>query len=172
MSVAAIADHLGFAGLLAGPAALWIAYVQGNHLHLIFEASDWRALSRGVKGLSVRLARAINRAMGRTGRVFSDRYHVHVLKTPRETRNGLVYVIQNWRKHAAEARVSIPRGALDPFSSARWFAGWADGPPAVSPCQSDPVVGPRTWLLTQGWRRRGLVRVDERPSPGFAARAT
>jgi hypothetical protein len=105
--------------------------VQGNHLHLIFEASDWKALSRAVKGLCVRLARGINKVMNRTGRVFSDRYHTHVLKTPREARNGLAYVLQNWRKHAAEARVSIPRGALDPCSSARFFPGWADGPLAA-----------------------------------------
>lgn len=137
--------------------------VQGNHLHLIFEADDWRALSRAVKGLSVRLARTINRVMNRKGRVFADRYHTHVLTTPRETRNGLTYVLQNWRKHAAEARVSIPRGSLDPYSSARWFTGWADGPAVVAPGGDDPVVSPRSWLLTQGWKRRGLLRVDERP---------
>src|SRR6185436_6771836 len=34
--------------------------VQGNHAHLIVEAADAPALSFGVKGLSVRLARRLN----------------------------------------------------------------------------------------------------------------
>lgn len=139
--------------------------VQGNHLHLILEAESWLSVSRAIKGLSVRIARAVNRVMNRKGRVFSDRYNVHVLKTPREARNGVAYVLQNWRKHAAEARVSIPRGALDPFSSARWFQGWAERAAATSFGDHDPVVAPRTWLLTTGWRRHGLIRVDERPKP-------
>ena len=37
--------------------------VQGNHLHLLVEARDERALSRGMNGLGVRVARGLNRVM-------------------------------------------------------------------------------------------------------------
>ncbi len=73
--------------------------VQSNHVHLFVEGSDKPALALGLRGLSIRVARAINRALGRTGRVWSDRYHARALRTPREVRHGLVYVLMNFRKH-------------------------------------------------------------------------
>jgi hypothetical protein len=48
-----------------------------------------RALARGVQGLSVRIAKGLNGVMGRHGRVFSDRYHVRILKTPLEVKNAV-----------------------------------------------------------------------------------
>jgi REP element-mobilizing transposase RayT len=60
--------------------------IQGNHLHLIVEAEDATALSRGMQGLTIRCARAINRALHRKGKVFVDRFHAHVLRTRREVR--------------------------------------------------------------------------------------
>lgn len=74
--------------------------VQRDHLHLIAEANDRRALSRGVQGLSIRLALAVNRLLERKGRLFADRYHARALKTPREVRFALRYVLLNARKHA------------------------------------------------------------------------
>src|SRR5262249_53338714 len=60
--------------------------VQGDHVHLIVEAADRRALSRGLQGLAIRLAKAVNRVLGRRGRVWGDRFHARALKTPREVR--------------------------------------------------------------------------------------
>jgi putative transposase len=74
--------------------------VQGNHLHLIVEAEGRDALSKSMKGLAVRVAVGLNRLAGRRGTVFADRYHVHVLATPREVANTLRYVLENHRKHA------------------------------------------------------------------------
>ena len=72
--------------------------IQKDHVHLIVKAKDRSALSRGMKGLQVRIARALNKHWGRRGKVFSDRYHEHVLRTPREVRNALAYVLHNARK--------------------------------------------------------------------------
>jgi putative transposase len=47
--------------------------VQSNHLHVIAEARDAMALARGVQALSIRIARAVNRVLGRRGPVFADR---------------------------------------------------------------------------------------------------
>jgi hypothetical protein len=57
--------------------------VQATHLHLLVEASDERALSRGVRAFEISVARRLNKAVGRKGRVFRDRYHADALTTPR-----------------------------------------------------------------------------------------
>jgi REP element-mobilizing transposase RayT len=134
--------------------------VQDNHLHLIIEAADRGALSRGLQGLAIRCARAINRALGRRGRVWAERYHARPLRTPSEVRRGLVYVLQNWRKAVTGA------DRLDPQSSARWFDGWRGPRPAWSrpfPEEVAVVRAARTWLMTTGWKRLGLIDFKERP---------
>ena len=135
--------------------------VQADHVHLVVEGSDTPGLARGASGLAVRLARAINRALGRTGSVWGDRYHARALRTPREVRHGLVYVLMNFRKHRP-----WDRRAMDPCSSAGWFEGFRSGPPVVR--EEAPVCRPRTWLGAVGWRRHGLVGAWERPAAGPA----
>src|SRR5687768_7863344 len=103
--------------------------IQGNHLHLIVEADDTRSLSRGMQGLAVRLARAVNQAMSRKrGKVFSDRYHQHVLQTPSETRAAIAYLLDNYKKHMAQAGRALPADFIDPQSSAAYFAGLKQNP--------------------------------------------
>jgi putative transposase len=58
--------------------------ILSNHLHFLVEADSSRSLARGMKGLSVRVARSLNRDSGRTGRVFVDHYHLHLLRGPTE----------------------------------------------------------------------------------------
>jgi hypothetical protein len=131
--------------------------VQADHLHLLVEGADTRALALGIRGLVIRVARAINRALERTGSVWNDRYHARALTTPREVRHGLVYVLMNFRKHLRHQ----PTG-LDPCSSSAWFDGFRGrGPPAEA---DPPVVPPHTWLATTGWRRHGLIGIYERPA--------
>jgi REP element-mobilizing transposase RayT len=116
--------------------------VQGNHIHLIVEADDQTCLSRAMQGLGVRIAKKLNRVMGRKGTVLSDRYFAHLLKTPSEVRRAVHYVLQNHRKH------------LDSAEMADRFSSNAGEPGNV------PVVPPMTWLmktalgLPAGWVRR------------------
>src|SRR5258705_3617156 len=110
--------------------------IQGNHLHLILEADEPAKFSRAVQGLAVRIARALNRVARRTGRVFSDRFHAHVLKALREVKYAVGYVVENFRHHLRED--VAPQG-LDPCSS----AGWKDDRSGTGP----PFSLPRTWLL-------------------------
>lgn len=131
--------------------------VQGNHLHLIVEAHDAKSLSRGMKGLNVRIARGMNKLMQRRGAVVADRFHSRHLATPREVRNALVYVLQNARHHHGDEAPPF-----DIYSSAAYFDGWTipcDFPPARVPT----VVPASLWLLTTGWRRHGLVDPRARP---------
>jgi len=133
--------------------------VQSDHVHLIVEADDDQSLVRGMQGLSVRCARAINRGARRRGPVWSERYHAHPLATPREVRLGLVYVLLNFRKHLKAGP------GIDPRSSGPWFDGWIQSLPALAP--SSPVSQPRTWLAAVGWRRAG-GEIDCAESPGPA----
>jgi len=116
--------------------------LQSNHLHLIAEAEDARALSRGMQGLLVRMARALNALWNRRGSVFSDRFHARALRTPREVRAALVYVIQNARRHGVRAC------AIDPFSSGAWFDGWKERF-SIRGVQPAIVVAALTWLLCE-----------------------
>src|SRR6266849_749987 len=129
---------------------------QDDHLHLLVEAEDRARLSRGLGGLAIRVARAVDRALGRRGAVWADRFHARVVTTPREVRHALVYVLMNRRKHARTEQ------GLDACSSARWFTGWRDGP-LPPPTARSPVARARTWLAAVGWRRHGLIGLDERP---------
>ena len=138
--------------------------VQADHLHLLVESSDKRSLALGLRGLAIRVARAVNRTLGRPGKVWGDRYHARALEKPREVRNALVYVLMNFRKHLRHQ----PRG-LDPCSSAAWFDGFRDVQAAQLPRAPDrpetsPVAVSRTWLASLGWRRHGLIGVHERPA--------
>jgi REP element-mobilizing transposase RayT len=130
--------------------------VQGNHLHLIVEADDVRALARGMKALSGRIAMRLNQLMGRRGAVFADRYHAHVLRTPAEVRNALAYVLGNFASHAARRGEPMGTGYVDPYSSAAPV-----GPDGLSP----PVSAPRSWLLAT----RGSVARE--PEAVYAAAA-
>src|SRR3954464_12996231 len=92
--------------------------VQGNHVHLLVEADDAVALSRGMKGLAVRMARGLNNAHGTRGQVFPDRFHSRALKSPREVAYAMRYVLGNHMKHG--------------------LSGWNDGTDACSSAAFTP----------------------------------
>jgi REP element-mobilizing transposase RayT len=134
--------------------------IQTNHLHLLVEAGDRKALSRGVSALAIRIARRLNASLGRSGTVFPERYHDRALKTPREVRNALVYVLFNAHRH------NVALNGIDPYSSGSVFDGWRD---AATVGRAPPACGfstepASTWLLARGWRRHGLIDSRERPA--------
>ena len=141
--------------------------VQSNHVHLICEADGATALARGMQGFAVRVARGVNRAEGRRGTLFSERYHARSLRTPREVRHALRYVLCNSRHHAAERGEKLARFWIDPCSSAAWFDGWRDPIRTDDPTrrqlvkQAPPTAPASVWLLTTGWRRHGPIAFDE-----------
>ncbi len=110
--------------------------ILSNHLHLIVEARGRVALSRGMQGLQIRMARALNASMERQGRVFADRFHAHILKTPTEVGRARRYVLQNAAIHASRAGLAVTE---------------PDGLTSIS--MSECTSPPTTWLLSTGWRR-------------------
>jgi REP element-mobilizing transposase RayT len=141
--------------------------VQRDHVHFVVESAGKRALGCGMKATGARLARAVNRAFSLAGPVLDGRYHLRVLRTPREVRNALAYVLLNARHHLVKRGGGPPRSVvLDAASSARWFDGWKGHPGAMSrvsvPTERE-VAWPHTWLARVGWRRRGLIDPAEAP---------
>jgi putative transposase len=139
--------------------------VQPDHVHLLVEAKDKRALAAGLRGLAVRIARDVNAILGRKGTLFPQRYHARALTRPREVRHCLLYVLANHRKHGSSA------AWLDPRSSAAWFDGWRKDE-LFALAQRDvtdlvrlppPVAPPHTWLASIGWRKHRLLGIDEHP---------
>ena len=104
--------------------------VQADHVHLIVEADSHIGLARGIQGLAIRTARALNRLLLRHGSLWSSRYFSRALTTPREVKNAIAYVLNNFRKHG-----ECVHGNLDPCSS--------------SVCD---ISAPQTWLARSATR--------------------
>jgi len=133
--------------------------VQGNHVHLIVEASDRSSLARGLQALAIRIAKGLNRVMDRRGKVFHERYHEHILATPFEVHRAIGYVLRNYAKHAAEWGRPIV-GVVDEYSSGAVFDGWRTRPTRIETACAQgppPVAKATTWLLATGWKRHGLL---------------
>jgi hypothetical protein len=65
------------------------ARARRGELRLACRARNRRALGRGVQGLSIRIARAINRLRGTEGSVFADRYQLQVFDSDAARRRAL-----------------------------------------------------------------------------------
>ena len=141
-------------------------------MHLLVEADNKLALSRGMQSLQISAAKHLNRAASvkrikeggarRRGTVFPDRYHQEIIRNPTQARRALAYVLNNWRKHREdESSLEARSWKVDPFSTGALFAGWKerDGEPLLwkTPRTYEPLVVylPTGWLLTKGWLRGG-----------------
>lgn len=130
--------------------------IQGNHLHLIFEARNNETLAQGMRSFGGRIGKAIRRKAGGVGSVFDGRYHLHAIATVSEMKNALAYVLQNTAKH------SKLLNHLDRYSSAPYFDKWRKllskqcGPLLVDH-EAAPLprylCEPRSWLAREGWMR-------------------
>jgi REP element-mobilizing transposase RayT len=140
--------------------------VQSNHVHLIVEAEDARALSRGMQGLKIRIAKRLNALFGRRGTPFTDRYHAVPITSLRQARLCIGYVLGNARKHAAQRGHYVARNWVDPFSSAPTFRGWACTT-VTSDGATKPGVTRRAqfWLLRTACTRYGPLDPNAVPGP-------
>jgi hypothetical protein len=151
--------------------------VQQDHGHFIVEGDEARRARGGMHGLAIRLALAVNRALGRRkGKVVGDRYHVRPLTTPRQMRTSMVYVLLNFRKH-----LNAP-ACIDPRSSGPHFSGWhlrarldsahvTSGAADATRGGGAATVAPTTWMATVGWRRAGgPLKLEERPASSRRSR--
>ena len=132
--------------------------VLDDHLHMIVEASEKRRLARGLQGLMIRLAKALNRFWHRRrGSVFADRYFSLALTGRQQIYRTFRYVLQNAFKHGIWLRKNQP----DPYSSARWFRRWTSPADIRRPLRSPPNVNLRSleYLFAR------TIGLDELPGP-------
>jgi REP element-mobilizing transposase RayT len=149
--------------------------IQGTHVHLIVESNSRLALARGMQGFEIAAAKNLNKAMSkrtgkkRRGTVFPDRYHAVIIRNPRQARHNLAYVLNNWRRHGESKRAPANGWRIDLYSSAPSFDGFKDLDPRSMVWPETyrplPVYEPRSWLLSTGWRKHGLLRSTEVPGP-------
>jgi REP element-mobilizing transposase RayT len=150
-----------------------------DHLHLVAEAENNGALSRGMQAFQISAAQHLNRVMGRRrrcrvrGRVFADRYNARPVRSPTQARNTLNYVLNNWRRHLhddAHAYGDERFWDVDYMSSAVSFPGWKeletkrliyDVGDDLRLC----VSLPQSWLLAAGWRKAGPISMYAVPGP-------
>ena len=141
--------------------------IQHNHLHMIVEAESQDTLSRGMKSIAARFALAVNRVFKRTGKVIAGRYHVQLLTSPTQVRNALRYVLLNIRKHFKQRNGHSPPVKIDEASSGSQFDGWHTSSESLrvkAAIQEDVGVAKAVgWLLSKGWRRRGLIDLSAIP---------
>jgi len=104
------------------------------------------------------LAKALNAGWRRHGKVFLERYFARAPTRIHQVRRLFRYVLNNARKHG----VPIPRNQADPYSSARWFPGWAED--VKRPNRRSPVAMPQ-WYETTHWSVGGPLSVNEMPGP-------
>jgi len=150
--------------------------IEHNHLHLIVEADNDTALSKGLRAFQSSAAQLLNRAIStstgnrHTGKVFDDRYHSRMIDSPTQARNAISYVLNNWRRHGRDRGMETMFWDVDYYSSGPTFDGWKelDASPFLYRTSEYPrlsVSRPRTWLLAKGWRKAGTISMREVPGP-------
>ncbi|HEX3762940.1 MAG TPA: transposase [Kofleriaceae bacterium] len=148
--------------------------VQRTHVHMLVEAADATRLARGMQGFQISAARHINSMMStaghrRCGRVFSDRYHIEVIKTPTQAHHVLSYILGNWRHHREDQQGLARTWLVDPFSTGVLFPDWKElaDKAVMWPIREtyEPLVvrTPQSWLLREGWKRAGSISVHDVP---------
>ena len=150
--------------------------IQRSHIHMIVEVANRMALAKGMQAFGISAAKQINALIGartgerRRGSVFTDRYHAVILQNPKQVRNTLMYVLNNWHHHGESAETLRKPWKIDPYSSAIAFTGWKEREDTLFriPDGYDGMFTwlPRTWVLKTGWRRWGLISIDEVPRSG------
>ena len=95
--------------------------IQTNHIHLIAEAENNEVLIKGMRSLTNTIVKLVGK-----GSIQTERYHLHVLKTPNEVRNAVQYVLNNDIKHAGKSNKMFTH-ALVPARS------WLLSPPNLRP---------------------------------------
>ena len=101
--------------------------VLSNHIHLIVEVANSEILYKSMRSLTTRLGiylrrwarpSSLRRAQIKKLGLFRGRYHVHILKTAREVKNALHYVLLNPCKHFKKGPY------IDFYTSSFIFKDW------------------------------------------------
>jgi putative transposase len=126
--------------------------LETNHAHLFAESDGNHQLRSGMASFGSCFGKAARRVTGGKGSVFQGRYHLQVLKSPRQTKNAMAYVLLNHSKHQGA------KPYADHMSSAAFFGDWRAllgeryrvDQPLPRP---EFLAKPSSWLARDGWRK-------------------
>ena len=161
--------------------------IQKTHIHLLVEADNKLALSRGMQSFMISAAKHINRAYSEKMKLAKRRrgpvFTIAIIKKSSRRRARLVTRSRTCSTTGASI-AKIASGSrrtwkVDPFSTGFNFMGWRERADEMVHWRGrdtyDPLVVyfPKTWLLGQGWRKAGndfVLRSTERPTIAGATR--
>lgn len=93
-----------------------------DHLHLLVETDNNDQLSKGMQSFGISFSKGINKIKQEAGKVYKTRYHFRKLKTPKEIKNVIHYILGNSIKHSKKGSI------LSPYNSAviagSYFSGF------------------------------------------------
>lgn len=120
--------------------------LQSNHVHLILEASNNKILTKGMRSLTITFAKGL-----RKGKVQLERYHLHVLKSLRETKNAVHYVLFNQQKHLDLKKAYVDKySSLGQVNDLKKLAMASKMTIVLKKMQEDYVLDqPQGWLIKQ-----------------------
>ena len=76
-------------------------------------------------------------------------------------------MLGNGKKHQRDGRHVRVAAPVDNFTSGPWFDGWKEVIRfAGLEAHIRPISTAKTWLLSVGWRRHGLVSAYDMPATG------
>jgi hypothetical protein len=86
--------------------------LQRDHVHLLVEADGSLGFRRGVQGLAVRLAKAVNRLLAPSARFFDGWRNVVAVKVAGPIARARTWLARvGWRRHGAISIAESPRAA-------------------------------------------------------------
>ena len=119
--------------------------MQSNHIHLIVEADNNEILTKGMRSLTITFAKGL-----KAGKVQLERYHLHVLKSVRETKNAVNYVLLNEQRHTKIKKLIVNEyTSVNCYQLAKNLAR-SEGLSLIWKEIEFQTSKARTWLLTQG----------------------
>ena len=126
--------------------------IESNHIHMLIEVKSNDTLKRGLLSLQGCVTWGLRRVFKYFGEVFVDRFHLHAIKSPREMKHALGYVIFNHAKHCGIAwfRDVYSSG----FAQHEFAANVRQTRAPKWQSEIESVMSQATsWLQQTGWKR-------------------
>lgn len=94
--------------------------IQQTHIHLLIKTNNKHTLTKKIQDFQISTTKHLNATISknkpsprRKNIMFRDHYHAEIITSPRQTRQALSYVANNWRKHQKDLRAPMSDWTID-----------------------------------------------------------
>lgn len=108
-----------------------------DHVHLLAEVRDNQTLGKGMQSFGITFSKGINKLQAAKGKVFKTRYHLRKLKSSKEIKNVVGYILGNDVKHKSTS-------FLNTFNSLPALKNISEHYPGFEPMIEDVIAKSRT----------------------------